>query len=186
MERVALFSMEKEIPSLCSQSLCERQWGVRPYARIGNSLRREAIGSLKKLKLWNELEYSYSVKVVPYSPPCEEKMVDCAKYAFEEVLGEREGFTSSSEFVFRMISNPISYLGLRGYAIEYEPQKLDLVAYVSQGSTGKPLTGHFGILESGQRVSSKWGKSHLFSHDIADVPYEFGEEVLLFRKVPRK
>jgi hypothetical protein len=181
MERKPLLSMETETPILSGLSMCERHWGINTYAKIEMSLRREAIGALKKLGWWEELKETYSVCRLPYDPPCGAKNVGCFQHAFEAVHDEFRGYTDTLEFRYRTGSDLVGYMRSRGYLIAYKPQRWDLIAYLAQNDIKEPVICHLGIIESGQRVISKWGESCLFSHALADIPNEYGEESLLFR-----
>jgi hypothetical protein len=63
---------------------------------------------------------------------------------------------------------------------EAEAQPGDMVMYFNDEGRLK----HTGIYLGVNRVESKWGKGHLFEHDLFAVPESYGTTVKYFRKIP--
>ncbi len=70
----------------------------------------------------------------------------------------------------------------RGHLVEVsqtEVKEGDFVFYCSEGNFK-----HVGLWQSGDRVLSKWGKGHLYDHEIFEVPMSYGAEVRFYNRLP--
>lgn len=63
---------------------------------------------------------------------------------------------------------------------ETEVRPGDMVFYFNDEGRLK----HAGIYLGRNRIQSKWGKGHLFEHDLFAVPESYGRTVKYFRKIP--
>jgi hypothetical protein len=55
----------------------------------------------------------------------------------------------------------------------------DLILYF----TDQPRWEHVGRLQSRDRVRSKWGKGHIYIHQIWEVPSRYGDNARFFRSI---
>jgi hypothetical protein len=62
---------------------------------------------------------------------------------------------------------------------ETEATPGDLLFYFEQGHFK-----HAAVLLSGRRAVSKWGKGHLFEHDIFEVPQSYGSDLRFLERLP--
>lgn len=70
--------------------------------------------------------------------------------------------------------------GLLTEISETEAKQGDMVFYFN----AEGRIRHAGVYLGGGRVESKWGKGHLFEHDLFAVPETYGVSVMYFRKIP--
>lgn len=82
----------------------------------------------------------------------------------------------------RIRSNPIAGLKSKGYNLVNKLQDGDVVVYLSKkNKKGNQKALHFGIWGN-KRVTSKFEESDIYHHTLEDVPFEYGDEVIFFRK----
>lgn len=112
--------------------------------------------------------------------------VDCISFAFYKLMEKRMIPVILGESTINSILSlqkaKLKEIAEKLFSWNYfkavNPQKGDLIVYVDKENN---LT-HMGVLESSDRVVSKWGATQAFSHPIDQLPAHYGSHYLLFRK----
>ena len=81
------------------------------------------------------------------------------------------------------ITNADALLGSKGYHKIEIPKNGDIAVY-SFSSNEDGWVAHYGEYCNG-KVRSKFGRTHIYEHDIGFVPSDFGDTVKFFRKSGR-
>lgn len=111
----------------------------------------------------------------------------CQHYVFDEIMEEdwcKIGKNVSRE----LYEDTMDFLNEKGYVLVDRVQDNDIVVYFETADIESSLevnenkiTHHFGVYFY-ERVYSKWGNGSILAHAIEDIPSEYGNEALFFRK----
>jgi hypothetical protein len=124
----------------------------------------------------------YRVSEESYQERLKQGFHDCFDYCFNhfsqpEVIKAILFKDSSLRSVTNHDRMSVEILNKWGYVEVDEGQPGDLIVYIDQ----KKTILHVGILETAQRVISKWGHFPVLSHPINAVPPRYGKSYLRFR-----
>lgn len=109
----------------------------------------------------------------------------CAQYAFGVRMQEPWCNPEKNDLGLDFWDDTVNFLSDKGYQVADEARDGDIVAYKPRRTPDMDPTGvlHMGIYDKG-KIVSKFNSGHIFRHDVDMVPNMFGEEIVVFRKLP--
>lgn len=136
--------------------------------------------------LLDELTMNCPNTIVLLDSPYPLSRYTCAMHVFD--FTEKPEYVAIAERGFNRVFAGGAFVhwlldrGLLDETAQSDAQEGDLVLYFNDEKRFK----HAGINLGGDRVLSKWGIGHLFTHGLFEVPETYGTKVRFFRSLPHE
>lgn len=123
------------------------------------------------------------INLVEFRNPLDNDDYNCRHFVFYNVM-EEDWIEIGKKIPAGLTWDTLNFLSKKGYVSVYEPQDMDVVAYMGVEKVVEkniPKSLHFGVYNDGL-VFAKWGNGHVMSHEIDMIPGNLGDTALFFRK----
>lgn len=123
-------------------------------------------------------EFNHSITLQLKNDSNNDKKYNCFMFALDvsqseeikSILQSNENMVFGTKFIQRLVSSEILLLNQSGTIIVYFEDN-------------KPVhAGKFS--HANKKVISKWGKGHLWKHEIFEIPFTYGKLFKLFSSIP--